>query len=195
MQRDPTEILDYIRLLAENEIQDLALMDVDGWTCLHRVAGIGKADEVKELLLVGADPTALSKPLGWNALQHAVFYNNEATYFALQPSYGSTLVSMSDERGWTLVHLAATAGNATIIEDLLTSGADPYARSDPSGSEYMDSTLFQKSCSPTDVAANESDDHLKLYMQVVDEYERKNGVAVRFREVGEASDFFWDASE
>lgn len=72
-------MLDYLNLLSDNDVQDLDVVDTEGWTVLHRVAAYATAPELLELMRQGARPEQEALPLRWNALHHAVFYGNEDT--------------------------------------------------------------------------------------------------------------------
>lgn len=162
-------MLEYIKLLAEDSFQDLTLLDEDGWTCMHRVAAFGSAEELMQLIKLGADPLGKSLPLGWNTLQHACFYGNVSCYEQLLPQFGEQAISMTDERGWSLLHLAAASGSEGLLRDLLKRGADPQALTNPSAAETMHEGLYGKRCSPRDIAAIEGPEHfLKLDRAIED---------------------------
>ena len=158
--------LDFLRLLAEDSYQDLDVADTEGWTVLHRVAAFGMPSEVLELIKLGANPDQVALPLRWNAVHHSVFYGNHGTFEVLIPYYGEDLVSMTDERGWTLLHIAASAGHDEIVQHLLRLGADPVARTRPFMS-HMPEVLFKRACTPQEVAAAQSPEREKQYLEAV----------------------------
>lgn len=163
-------MLDFMKLLAEDAYQDFGLLDEDGWTCLHRVAAFGSAEELTQLIDLGADPFGKSLPLGWNALQHACFYGNMSCYNALLPHFGRDVSSMVDERGWTLLHLAAASDSEDLLCDLLKCGMDHTALSMPSVASTMHEDLRGKRCSARDIAALESPEHALRFDRALESY-------------------------
>jgi ankyrin repeat protein len=186
-------MLDFLHLLAANGPLDLEIVDTRGWTVLHRVASWGTAAEVDALLELGASPRTYALPLRWNALHHAAFYGNYATLLALLPACAASSIHEPDERGWTLLHIAASAGHDEIVRHLLQLGADPSCRSRPFMS-HMPEMLFGKRCTPADAAAAQSPERLQKYLAALQELGLETDTArekVRLIEDEE----FWDAAE
>ena len=156
-------MLDFLNLLAEDSYQDLEVADTEGWTALHRVAAFGLPDEVSALIKLGADPWKEALPLRWNAVHHAVFYGNYRAFEVLLSHYGRNVVTMTDERGWTLLHIAASAAHDGIVRHLLRTGADPVARSKPFMS-HMPEVLFNCACTPQMVAAAQSEERERQFL-------------------------------
>lgn len=173
-------MVDFLNLLAEDSYQDLDVADTEGWTVLHRVAAYGYPSEVIQLIQLGADPDKVALPLCWNAIHHAVFYGNYATFNTLIPFYGTNAVSMTDERGWTLLHIGASAGHDEIVRHLLRLGADPLTKSKPFMS-HMPESLFKRACTPQEVAAAQSAEREMQYLDALDDFE----VATEFWEAQE----------
>jgi len=124
-------MVDYLTVLSADTFLELEILDTWGWTVLHRVAAFGTAVEVEALLKLGASPMTCALPLRWNAIHHAVFYGNYSTFVTLLPLYSHMLIDTTDERGWTLLHIAASAGHENIVRHLLRLGANPYSLSKP----------------------------------------------------------------
>lgn len=143
-------MLDFLNLLAEDSYQDLDVADTERWTVLHRVAAFGLPEEVTALIKFGAMAQKTAPPLMWNAIHHAVFYGNYPTFQVLLP-YFRSVETMTDERGWTLLHIAASAGHDEIVRHLLRIGADSRARTKPFMS-HMPESLFKRACTPREVA-------------------------------------------
>lgn len=159
-------MLDFLNVLSDDAVQELDIVDTEGWTALHRVAAYGTSSEVLELLRLGALPEQEALPLRWTAIHHAVFYGNEATYKALIPHFGHYISSMTDERRWTLLHIAASAGYDAIVRDLLYQGADPSALSKPFWS-HMPESLYGRECTPREIAAAQSQEREQRYLSVL----------------------------
>ena len=155
-------MLEFVNLLDRFGPQDLHVADKEGWTALHRVAAYATPSEVMRLIELGADPEQVALPLRWSAVHHAVFYGNYATFRVLFQYY-EDIASMTDERGWTLLHIAASAGHDDIVRHLLRLGADPIARSKPFGS-HMPEILYQRKCTPQEVAAAQSFERERQYL-------------------------------
>lgn len=162
-------MLDYFNILENDSYQDLDIEDSEGWTVLQRVAAFGQPEEVAALIKHGADLLQIALPLCWNALHHAVFYGNYPTFHLLTPHYDKTMVSMTDKRGWTLLHIAASAGHDHIVRRLLKMGADPYARSTPFFS-HMPEELYGRRCTPQEVAAAQNQEKQQQYLKALEDF-------------------------
>jgi len=159
-------MIDFVNMLDEDAYQDLGVADTEGWTVLHRVAAFGQAEEIEALLRLGADVWQIALPLRWTAIHHAVFYGNAAAFVTLTPHYGSKLITMSDERGWTLLHIAASAGHDCMVRQLLELGANHTSQSKPFYSHMPDS-LFGRCCTPREVAAAQSSGREQQYLNIL----------------------------
>lgn len=174
-------MLEYLNLLADDTYQELDVADTEGWTVLHRVAAYGRSSEVRRLIDLGAKPDQTAPPLHWNALHHAVFYGNLPTFTALLPFY-TGIATMTDERGWTLLHIAASAGHYEIVFDLVRLGLDTEARTKPFRS-HMPERIQGKACTPREVAAAQSSERERQYLRALQEAEDDRKLV------------FWDAAE
>ncbi|KAK0831402.1 hypothetical protein LTR73_002784 [Friedmanniomyces endolithicus] len=157
---------DFLQVLDEDMYQDLDVADTEGWTVLHRVSAYGQPAEVESLIKLGADPRQEASPLGWNAMHHAVFHGNHATFDVLLHHFGDRALHLTDARGWTLLHIAASAGHDAIVRRLLELGADPGALSDPYSS-HMPYVLFGRACTVQEVAAAQSPKTEMQYLQAL----------------------------
>jgi ankyrin repeat protein len=191
-------MLDYLNVLSDDAVQELDVVDTEAWTVLHRVAAYATARELLELIRQGARPEQEALPLRWNALHHAVFYGNEDTYKALIPYFEDDVHSMRDERGWTLLHIAASAGHDTIVRDLLIRGADPDALSKPFMS-HMPESLHGRACTPRQVARAQSSEEEARYvhaMRVCGKIDIESKLQVNgCSDDDDEDDIFWEVSE
>ena len=189
------DMLEFLNLLDHYSYQDLDVVDTEGWTALHRVAAYATPSEVSRLIHLGADPAKVALPLRWNAIHHAVFYGNYATFVVLLPYYDVDIVSLTDERGWTLLHIAASAGHDKIVRHLLQLGADPDARSTAFETHtHMPESLFRRECTPQEVAAAQGVEREKKYLEVLHNLHVHQG-HVEDQELDEDDMEFWEALE
>ena len=148
---------------------DCDLTDVAGWDILHRAAAFGTPEDVRTLIALGARKHTLVGELNWKPIQQAVFFNNLPTLIELLPHYPGLDINSPDERGWTFLHIAASAGNSDIVRHLLKLGADPFRRSKPSWS-HMPETLYGQGWTPAEVARAQNQERYELYMDALDEF-------------------------
>lgn len=143
--------LEFINLLAEKSALDLEALDTKDWSVVDRAAAFGTARDIQRLIELGASPFAASLPLQWNPLHHAVHFGNWSTFEYLLPLYGDTAIRMTDERGWTLLHIAAYNGQEEMCRLLLNKGFDPQVRS-RKFSSHMGEALFDRALIALEVA-------------------------------------------
>ena len=167
-------MMDFLNILAQDSYLDLDIADAQNWTVLDRVAAVGTAKEVRRLIDLGANPYQEAMPLRWTAIHQAVFHGNFATFEELLPEYGETAKHMVDERGWTLLHIAASAGHDSIVRHLLGFGLSPDAKSKPYES-HMPERLYGQRCTPQEVAAAQSPDREKAFLEALHEYRLGTG--------------------
>jgi ankyrin repeat protein len=167
-------MMEFLNLLAEDSYLDLDIADAQNWTVLDRVAAVGTAKEARRLIELGANPYQEAAPLRWTAIHQAVFHGNLATFEELLPEYGETARYMVDDRGWTLLHIAASAGRTEILRHLLKASGDPDAKSKPYAS-HMPEQLFNRRCTPREVAAAQSSEREKEFLDVLHEHRLSTG--------------------
>ena len=107
----------------------------DGYALLHKTAAVGKAETLRIMLDLGADPELRSKAqdnLGWTPLHYAAC-NGQAESIELLIAHGANVNATCDELN-TPLQLAAYGGHAQAASVLLAHGADPSMRDDTSKS-------------------------------------------------------------
>ncbi len=102
------------------------LPDAKGWTALHHAAFQGKHQVVRLLLERGADVNAKNNE-GRTALRYALSYGYAEILKMLMLRFAEVDPKSKDEYGWTLLHHAASGGNADMTKSLLDLGAAPNA--------------------------------------------------------------------
>jgi hypothetical protein len=162
------------------------------WT---EAAAFGTGDEVEALLMFGANPATIALPLRWTALHHAVFYGNLETFLVLiDPKYNASIHSV-DARGWTLLHIAASAGHDVIVRHLLSLGVNHKSLSLPYPS-HMPDELINKTFTPGRAAFAQSIERYKRYIVALQDF----GLEIdlfneTFKEDSEDNEVFIDAEE
>jgi hypothetical protein len=156
----------YLELFGNDASIEWEVFDAEGWTILHRVAAFGRADDVEALIRFGASPTTCALPLHWMAIHHSVYYGNFETFLVLtNPKYGASIAS-PDARGWTLLHIAASAGHDAIVRHLLSLGADHERLTLPYMS-HMPEQLFNQTFTPAIAAAAQSRERYCQYIEAL----------------------------
>ncbi|ETN43898.1 uncharacterized protein HMPREF1541_11029 [Cyphellophora europaea CBS 101466] len=156
--------VDFVEALAKRGNFDFHMLhggvsDIEGFGVIHRAVIFGTADEVALLLRLGVNPYQEVGPLLWTAIHNAAFYGRDATFDVLLPYYqrGNFHIDTRDPRGWTLLHIAASAGHGSITRRLLRLGASPKALSSPSYT-HMPEVLHGGRWTPAEVAKVQSKD-------------------------------------
>jgi ankyrin repeat protein len=185
--------LQFLTLTAAESILDFDLVDNYGWSVIHYAAAYGVDEDVTKLVGLGASLITAALPLGWNAIFHAVFYGNVGTFLVLLQHYDPMIIHATDARGWTLLHIAASAGHDQIVRHLLTVGADPYCLTSPFMS-HMPESLFNKRCTPEEVAAAQSPERRERYAKALYDLGKISQMTTEIQET-EIKDIFWDATE
>ncbi|KAI8296032.1 hypothetical protein K4K56_008040 [Colletotrichum sp. SAR 10_98] len=104
-----------------------------------------------------------------------------------------SVIFETDERGWTLLHIAASAGHKDITRHLLEAGSSPYAESRPFFSHIPESIWGQR-CTPAEVAAAQSRERLAQYEELLEDLGIESTV-VLLSEEEEEEEEFWNAFE
>jgi ankyrin repeat protein len=161
---------DFVTLLTSDGFypHELDNVDVRGWTLLHRVASFGAPGQVRKIIKLGANVMAMIPPLQWTPIHQTAYYGKLENFLELLPhdQCFARDIDTPDTRGWTLLHIAASAGREGIVRELLNRGADPYRRSWPSHS-HMPECLYGKECTPAEVALAQSCERYQSYMNLV----------------------------
>ncbi len=159
-------ICEFFNPLKEEDYQDLAVVESKGWIGFLRAVPCVFISEDTRLMSLCASPAQAASPRLWNAMHHVVYWGNYAAFIGLLP-YHNRVASMTDERGWTLLHIAASAGHYLIIRHLLWLDADPFARTMPCWS-HMPEGMYGKTCTPQEVAAAQSSEREQNYLNALD---------------------------
>jgi ankyrin repeat protein len=191
LRNDEPCMLGFLNLLTADEQLDLDIQDERQWSVLDRVAAVGTVEELERLIELSANPHKEAMPLRWTAIHHAVFYGNFKTFNALLRRHEKA-VHLTDERGWTLLHIAASAGHQDIVRRLLELGSDEQALSaaatEPELLARMPAILHGRQCTPREVAEAQGLENEQEYLLTVKEYYRANDTV-------EESEEFWEAQE
>ena len=125
---------DFVVMLASRPDFDMSHSGVtDGRTfgVIHRAVRFGTVEDVSTLLKMGVDPHATVGIHGWTAIQIAVHHGKLEKFETLLPYYNDMSIDTPDARGWTLLHISASAGQSEMTRRLLRLGADPKAMRKP----------------------------------------------------------------
>lgn len=109
--------------------------DTVGWTILHRAAAFGRAEDVKRLIAIRKPPCLWAEidVMHWIPIQCAAKYGNWQTFEVLAAYISQkNLITLTDSRGWTVLHLAAENRSIGFLKDLLKRGLDPQLKTSPS---------------------------------------------------------------
>ena len=158
----------FLSTMAKSDDFEVDVIDKWGWAAIHRAAAFGTTEDVEMLISLGASVDTAALPLRWNAIFHAVFYGNFSTFSALLLYYDPMIIQATDARGWTLLHIAASAGHDRIVRHLLSLGAHAYTLSRPFMS-HMPESLFNRRCTPEEVAAAQSAERREGFLQAIRE--------------------------
>jgi ankyrin repeat protein len=148
-----TSLVECLEIITARSGIEFEVLDINGWAIIHRAAAYGTVDEVAHLLKLGASIRTTVGPLKWTAIHESVFHGNFPVFLDLLPRYSELNedINTPDLRGWSLLHIAASAGHDEIIRHLLSLGADPRCRSKPYNS-HMPESLYNKRITPGEAA-------------------------------------------
>lgn len=126
--------------------------DAVGWTILHRAAAFGQARDVKKLIHIGACCRTKTDVMHWMPIQCAARYGNLPTLAVLAANISRReLITLTDSRGWTVLHLAAQKPSLDFLVYLLMRGLDPSLTTSPS-SLSVPQGLENVEATPMDIA-------------------------------------------
>ena len=129
--------LEKIQKILDENPELLDIPDKSGFTPLHWAVIYGKKDMIEYLLGRGADIKGHNKALrGWTPLQAALFAHNN-TVADLLAAHGA-LEDLARKEGMTYLYLAASSGNASLIEKLIEKGTPAAATN-----KYRDTPLHK----------------------------------------------------
>jgi ankyrin repeat protein len=185
MHRTGKQQTEMLKLLTKDNKYALDFTEVDTleWTAFERASSYGTAEDVQTLLKLGADPLGCRAPLGWSSIFYAVDGGNWSTFNALLPSHGGITRTLVDERGWSLLHIAASNGHEQMIRYLLENGCDPGLRCKPSRL-YVNETLHDRTCTPGEVAEAHGEETYTMFVSIMQDMNIESDW-----------DDYWDAEE
>jgi hypothetical protein len=176
---------DMLRLLTHdsNYQFDFNELDTMEWTAFERAAGFGTQEDIQTLLDLGADPLICRLPLQWSPIFYSVDEGNWGTFNALLPRFVDGVAHLVDNRGWSLLHIAARTGRERFIRYLLQNGSDPGLQCRPSRM-YVKKHLFDRRLTPGEIAEASGERASNIYKSVL------HDLATELN-----WDDFWDAKE
>jgi ankyrin repeat protein len=142
---------EFLEILGSSSFSEIDFQDAAGWSFMHLVAAYGNADDVKTAIRFGASTTLPIKTSLWIPIFCAVQFKNQETFRELAKYTGSAVATMADLRGWTLLHVAASTGNAEIIKMLLELGADVDVKT-KAANLYVPEAMRGRCCTPEEIA-------------------------------------------
>jgi len=182
---------EYLEILSAASFADFDAQDGEGWTCMHRAAAFGNAEDIKLLLKCQASTSSRTIKVSWMPIFCAVQFGNISTFNELrkvQPEY----LDLRDIRKWSLLHLAVNAQRLDMLELLISLGADPHVRT--LATEFLvPDDLKNQSLTPGDIAGLRGEDVLSRYVGAL----RRCGhdLEVTRDGVHNESDIFWPSAE
>lgn len=126
------------------------------------------------------------------AIHHAVYYGNFETFLVLINPKNGVSIASPDARGWTLLHIAASAGHDDIIRHLLSLGANHERLTLPYMS-YMPGQLFNQAFTPAKAAAAQSEERYCRYMEALVSFGLKDPQENQANDLASDGDEFVDA--
>jgi len=131
-----SQYLDLLRRRSDFPLLHEGVYDADGWSVVHRAACFGTASDVKHLIRLGVDPFDTIRPTEeetecdtWTVLHAAVWYGARASVNVLALHYEEGPgVDVTDDNGYTPLHLAILRKQLAIAAILLRHGADPLRK-------------------------------------------------------------------
>lgn len=145
-----------LAICSEKDYTDWDFRDALGWAPIHRAAAFGHPDDIRMLFnmrAVSRDVIPMNVTQ-WSPIQCAARHGNIPAFECLAEEYGTPrfeLLKMRDNRGWSLLHLAAAGGSEEMIVYLLSLGMDPTAETD-AASILLKKELKYKRSTPRKVA-------------------------------------------
>jgi ankyrin repeat protein len=188
---------EYIDTFGNSHSLEWEVFDNWGWTVLHRASAFGTADNIETLINYGASPTTPALPLRWTALHHAVFYGNLETFLFLIDPIRNVCIHSPDARGWTLLHIAASAGHGAIVRHLLSLGANHKSLSQPYDT-HMPDELLNKSFAPGRAALAQGLGRYEQYISALRDFgleEDNSYIREMDKDGSDDDDIFVDAEE
>lgn len=154
-QASVTDFLDALMCQSDFDWSHEGLFDIEGFALIHRAAICGWPEEIEALLTMGVDPFVTVGPLDWTAVHNVVFIGRLDILETLMKCCIGIEIDNPDVRGWTFLHIAASAGHDDIVRYLLRNGANWEAKSKPSWA-HVPEVLFGQHCTPAEVARAQS---------------------------------------
>ena len=182
---------EYLQILSSSAFTEFDIQDGEGWTCMHRAAAFGNAEDIQALLKLGGTPTLQTKNLAWMPIFCAVQFGNISTFSELSKEHPGFL-HMRDIRQWTFLHIAVNARRLEMMKLLISLGSDPHART-MATKHFVPDDLKCLAVMPTQIARIRGDAVFDSYVKSL----KKAGHSVDLVQSteGELPDVFWEVEE
>jgi ankyrin repeat protein len=185
----PTTCIEYLETLSAASFSEFDAQDGEGWSCMHRAAAFGCADDIVALVKLNAPLTLRTIKTSWAPIFCAVQFGNISTFNELRKHHPDLLI-LRDVRKWTLLHVAVNAERLEIIKLLISLGADPHSQT--LSTEFLvPDDIKGLSVTPGDIARLRDPLVFSTYIDSL----RENGhdLEVVTDEIYNAEDIFWPA--
>jgi ankyrin repeat protein len=151
-ERSSPDTIELLEICAAEGFDLWDAQDAVGWTIAHRAAAFGRGRDVKKLWHLGTSFHTLVHNLNWLPIHCALRYRNESTFdFLASLIHPSSFATLTDSRGWTLLHVAAEGGSEVLMAELLRRGLSPLEKSDAT-TRWVPEDLKLRELLPMDIA-------------------------------------------
>lgn len=187
---EPTPRAVLLELLSAASFNKFNLQDAMRWSSMHRAARFCNAEDIKMLIQRHASVDLVTVPPSWTPIFVAVYFRNFETFNELR-KYQVNLLTMTDARKWTLLHVAVDAQRLDMTQLLIDLSTDPHSRSLAKQFSVAED-LRVLSVTPGEIARLRGPGVLSVYLDAL--RKRGNDVEVVKGERGDG-DLFWPASD
>ncbi|KAL2068639.1 hypothetical protein VTL71DRAFT_14976 [Oculimacula yallundae] len=180
-----------LEILSAASFSDFDTQDQEGWTCMHRAAAYGCAEDIRLLLKLNVTTNIQTIKVCWTPIFCAVHFGNISTFDELR-RIETNFLALRDVRRWTLLHVAVNAKRLDMIEHLVRLGADPHART-LATKFLVPGGLKDIAATPANVAVLRGDKVFARYVEAL--INHGHDIQATWDNLESEQDIFWQAVE